>query len=180
MSDVASSSRAAGIARTILGLVQGLALYLLYLAYDAKAWPATNGLVFAPLLLVFLFVPLLISQAAGNMRGRTLVTWAVAATLIIGGLGIYDNWHAWPVDFDTGQAGAQPHLIPAVQLFFALTGGLFIAQALIAGGDAERKFIAGYSTHFDVAWKIAVQGALSVAFAACSGACCGLAPGYFP
>jgi hypothetical protein len=68
MSEANLSVRTLATTRIAIGLLQGLALYLLYLAYDAKSWPATNDLVFAPLLLAALFVPLLILQASGNMR----------------------------------------------------------------------------------------------------------------
>ena len=44
-------------ARLTIGLLQGLALYLLYRAQEAGAWPATQGLVFVPLLLVMLAGP---------------------------------------------------------------------------------------------------------------------------
>ena len=45
-----------GITRAAIGLAQGFALYFLYQAFDAKTWPATDGLVFAPLVLVGVIV----------------------------------------------------------------------------------------------------------------------------
>ena len=160
MSDI----RAIAILRAAIGLLQGLALYLIYLAYDAEAWPATNGLLFAPLLLIALFVPLLVSQALGTLRLRTLAIWASAATAIVGALGFYDIWHAWPVDWGGNPPVSRPHILPSPHLIVALIAGLFIAQSLVTGGDVDRKFIADYRTYFDVAWKIAVQGALAAAF----------------
>src|SRR5579871_22973 len=47
------------VVRTVLGLAQGAALYLLYNAADAKVWPAIDGQVFAPLALTAVFVPVL-------------------------------------------------------------------------------------------------------------------------
>ena len=165
MSGTALSLRAIGLTRVAIGAFQGLALYLIYLAYDAEVWPATDGLVFAPLLLIALFIPLLVSQALGTLRLRTLAIWAAVATVIVGGLGVYDIWHAWPVDWRGGNPPvSRPHVLPSPHLIIALVMGLFIGQSLVTGGDLDRKFVADYTTHFDVAWKIAVQGALAAAF----------------
>jgi len=45
----AVSSTAA--ARLVIGVAQGIALHLLYLAAEKGDWPATHGMVFAPLIL---------------------------------------------------------------------------------------------------------------------------------
>ena len=42
-----------------IGLVQGAALYALYRAGLDKVWPATDARVFAPALMVFVFVPVI-------------------------------------------------------------------------------------------------------------------------
>lgn len=161
MSDI----RAIVIARAVVGLFQGLALYLVYLAYDAEVWPATNGLVFAPLLLTAVYIPLLVSQGLATLRVRTLAVWAVAATVIVAALAFYDIWHAWPVDYRPGDpAVARPHILPSPQLIVALFAGLFIAHSIVTAADMDRRFVADYTTHFDVAWKLAVQGALAAAF----------------
>ena len=80
------------VSRLIAGLVQGIALYALYLSSDDKTWPATDPYWLAPLLMVFVFVPLLFMQAVGTMRPRTLLLWTVAATAILAGLAWYDIW----------------------------------------------------------------------------------------
>lgn len=154
------------VSRLIIGLVQGLSLYLLYSAYDAQSWPATDGLIFAPLLLASLFAPLLLSFALGEMRVATAIIWTLIAAAVLAGLAWYDIWSDWPQDwtFRNGTAGWQPHVIPSAGLFFFGAAWLFIAHALIAGGDIDRRFMARYTTHFDVAWKLAVQLALSAAF----------------
>lgn len=165
MGDSTLSVRSLAITRLAIGGLQGLALYLIYVAYDERTWPATNGLFFAPLLLMSLFVPLLVSQALGTMRWRTLLMWTGAAAFAIGSLAFYDIWHDWPVDWAWGEPPvSRAHVVPSPQLFCALVAGLFIAQSLISGGDADRKWIAHYTTYFDVAWKLAVQGALATAF----------------
>jgi len=147
--------------RLAVGLAQGLALYLLYRAFDAKGWPATDGEVFAPLVLTAVFVPLIVIQGAGNLRARTLIIWTIAAACIIAALAWYDAWR----DLGVGQDWrGEPRVLPSAVLCFYLSAGLFIAHALISGGDTERKFIASYPTLFDIAWKLGVQVALAFAF----------------
>ena len=77
--------------RLAIGLAQGLWLYFLYRASDGDFWPATEPAFFAPQLLVALFVPVLIGQALGSMRLRTLLLWALGATMLTYGLGTYDR-----------------------------------------------------------------------------------------
>src|SRR5258708_1410679 len=76
--------------RLVIGLVQGLALYLLYSAYDDRVWPATQGLLFAPMSLVWLFVPTLLIQALGEMPWRRALTWAAIALVVIAVLAFFD------------------------------------------------------------------------------------------
>ena len=45
-------------------------LYLLYLVADNDVWPATETLLFAPMLLVALFCPLLLVSALGHLTRR--------------------------------------------------------------------------------------------------------------
>jgi hypothetical protein len=175
-----ASNSLAGL-RLAVGVAQGFALYLLYSAYDAKTWPATDGSAFGPMLLLALFLPVIAILSVGDLRPRTAVFWAGAAACTIALLGWYDLWRAWPIDYEwssnhvlpvvtnTGHAlapelVAQPHVLPDFVFGLFLAAGLFIAHALIAGGDADRKFMATYPTHFDVAWKLAVQFGLAAAF----------------
>ncbi|MBU6299528.1 MAG: DUF4153 domain-containing protein, partial [Alphaproteobacteria bacterium] len=150
------------IARLIVGLAQGLALYLLYYAFDQKVWPATDPDFFAPLLLVFLFVPLLVLQALGNMRKRTLIVWAVLATLIAAGFAWYDVWHAWPTDPVMGATAAHVAPSPRVIIFTAVF--LFVTHALISCSEADRRIVPRYATLFDLAWKLGVQLAIAACF----------------
>ena len=142
-----------------LGLAQGLLLYLLYHAQEAKTWPATSGMLFGPLLLVFLFIPLLLNQALGEMAWRRAALWALIAAAVITVLGVYDLWSAWPVTY----SGA-PQILPSARLFIFCAAGLFIAHALVVGAQIDRRFRAAYPTHFDIAWKLAVQLALAILF----------------
>jgi hypothetical protein len=149
------------VSRLTAGLIQGAALYALYLAADNKAWPATDPYLLAPLVMVFVFVPLLFTQAVGAVRIRTLVTWIVAATVILAGLAWYNIWRQNPTNV---VALSDSGMTVALVVFTVI--GLFIAQSLITAADGERQFIASYAAYFDIAWKLEIQLLLAGVFVA--------------
>jgi len=151
-------------ARLAIGLIQGLALYTLYSAYDDKVWPATQGLLFAPLLLSWLFIPTLLISALGELPLRKALVWAAIALVVTAGLAVFDNWSAWPEEWAYMNDAMQPHIVPSIKLFFFWGAGLFIAHTLVLGGYTDRRAIASYPTHFDTAWKLALQLAMAVLF----------------
>ena len=157
-------------ARAVVGIVQGIALFFLFRATQTGGWPATDGQVFAPLLLVAVFVPLLIVTALGNLRIGALALWIIIAALLCAGLGYYDiysdptNLGNAGFSFTTGTPG--PRVMPWFSLWLALAAALFILQSLIVSAAADGKFIASYARHFDVSWKHGVQIALAVLFVA--------------
>jgi hypothetical protein len=61
------------LARTGIGLLQGLTLLALYEAFENHVWPARDGLTFAPLLTVAIFVPVILLFGLSNLRARPLV-----------------------------------------------------------------------------------------------------------
>ncbi len=138
-----------------LGLAQGLALSALYFAFENKVFPATAPQLFAPLAAVALFIPILISHALGNMRRQTLIAWTLSATVIVAGLAWYDVWRAWP-----GTHG----LVPSPRTLAVCAVFVFVAHALVACGDADRRIVARYPTLFDLAWKLGVQLAIVLCF----------------
>ena len=150
--DRASAYGVRGI-RLATGLVQGLALYLLVEASKNHSWPATNGILNGALVLLFTFAPIILMQGVSLIRLPRLIAWTGAATVIAAGLGAYGAWR---------QVGATPNFFSggAFALNFFASAGFFIAHALVTGADMDRRFIATYPTHFDVAWKLALQIAL--------------------
>ncbi len=151
-----------------IGIVQGIVLCLLYGTAERGTWPASNGLIFAPLLLVACFVPLIVIAGLGNMRPRTLAGWALVASVVLAGLAAHDIsrgadtdgslvWHLFGGEADR-------HIWPSSALVLVAAMGLFIAQSLIVAGDGDLSFIAVYPLYFDAAWRHAVQVALSAAF----------------
>ncbi len=63
------SSRILAI-RVAIGLAQGLALYLLFNAFQEKAWLATEGPLYAALCTAAFFVPLIAVSALTELRSR--------------------------------------------------------------------------------------------------------------
>jgi hypothetical protein len=149
--------------RAVLGLAQGGAIYLLYIAGEAKVWPSTDGLVFGPLMMAMVFVPLLAVAGVGNLRLRTFAIWIAAAAVIVPALGFYDLYRD-PGGGVLDSLNTVPRLLPAPALWLVTAGGLAIAHTLVVSGDADLAFIAKYTRYFDVASKHAVQAALAGAF----------------
>ncbi|HUO92040.1 MAG TPA: DUF4153 domain-containing protein [Rhizomicrobium sp.] len=156
-----AQNRAVFAGRLAIGLVQGLALYFLNLAFTDKTWPATDGFLYAPLLFVSLYVPLIVSIGIGNLRAATLVTWTLAASALVAAAAWYAIWQ-WPVEW----AGIDDHprIVPEFALFFFTLVGLYIAHVLISAADSERRWLAQYPAYFDCAWKFLLQGVLSACF----------------
>lgn len=140
-----------------VGLVQGLALYFLYQAAKNHLWPATAPLLFAPLLLMFSFIPVLLISAWGHLPRQTLWRWMLAATLVAAGLGFYDIWRSLgtPVS-DYGAARSQAPY-PSFLLWLFSAGGFYIAHALVLAAATDQKRIASYPSYFDNAWKLLIQ-----------------------
>ena len=157
----AAPERTLALTRLAAGAAQGLALYLLYRGSSDNVWPASDPHWFVPLGLVFVYVPLLLVQGAGTLRLRTIVPWLIGVTAILAGLGWYNVWREWPSAGATFGGGEMTFGLVASTFV-----GLFIAQALVLAGDAERKFIASYPAYFESATKLGVQFAATIAFVA--------------
>jgi hypothetical protein len=145
--------------RLTIGLLQGVVLLLLYQAFEQKAWPATDGLVFAPLLTIAVFIPTIVISGLGDLRLGTLVKWTAIATILCTGLAVYDIFRD-PIVL----AGPAQRLVPSWIMWWSLAAILFIVHTLTVSGEADRKLTASYPTHFDVAWKHGVQFVLAVCF----------------
>lgn len=146
---------ATGIARLAIGLVQGVALYLLHQSVEAKVWPSTEPVLFEALAYVWVMVPIVLLGGLADMRRPTLAVWALLAAALSAGLAAHDVLRE-----AAGEADRPLHF--TVGVFVAV--GLFIAHHLIQGADTARRPIAPYPVYFDAASKHAVQLGLAVAF----------------
>jgi len=160
MSDEAAAqnqSIRAGLIRAGIGVVQSVALYVLFDAAEAKTWPFTNGALFSALVPVFLFVPLIAVSGLSYLRLRRLIAWSLAVAVISAALGWYNFTRdpSWESSRD-------------ITLFFlglvAYGLGAFVAHCLVVAATVDRRFVASYPTYFDISWKYGVQLALAAAF----------------
>ncbi len=138
-----------GVARLLLGLIQGLVLYGLS---ESRGEIAPEWL--AAVYLVALFVPLIAIGGLGALRPITLAAWAAAAATLLAGLGWYDvsRW-------TDGE-----HQVFSPSVFFAAAALVFVTHHLVAGGDEARKWIAPYERYFDLGWRHGAQLALAGMF----------------
>lgn len=146
-----------GATRLVIGLLQGIVLYLLSEAASARQWPATDAPLFKALVAAAFFVPLIAVASVGNLRPRTLTAWIALAAILCLGLAFYSSYRILPPADVTDD-------FSVVGLVAILTGLLFICHALIAAGDADRRLVATFPTYFDVAWKLGTQTALACLF----------------
>lgn len=115
----------------------------------------------AALFAVAVYTPLVKIEGMARLRLWTLSVWATVAAAGIAGLAVYSLWR------DAGApAGSFLHVgaFPSLPMMAGTGAALFILNALIAGGDADRRLIARYNTLFDIAWKQGLQLALASAF----------------
>jgi hypothetical protein len=163
LADTPDLPPAPGIAATRIGigLIQGGVLYLLYRAGMDLSWPATNALLFLPLLMVAVMAPVIAISALGHMTRRQLLLWVATAAVVIAALACYDAWRmegAWrPYQSPRGPE-------PSPELCVFLAAGFFIAHALVLSGCSARRRIATYTAYFETAWKLGVQLAFSGLF----------------
>ena len=163
------TSRIAAL-RLFIGAAQGGLLYFLYHASEAHIWPATTVLVFAPIVIVALFIPICISFGLSSMRARTLWLWTAIAALAVAEAAHHGVWKAMPpyrvpnpeIFVKPGYQGYG--LLPDPDVFFFGAIWLIITFALVAAADTDRRLVARYTTYFDVSWKLAVQLALGAVF----------------
>ncbi|MFL6675447.1 MAG: DUF4153 domain-containing protein [Massilia sp.] len=157
-----------GLARLTAGLVQGLLLYLLYRADQERTWPATEPLWFAPLVMSALLVPVILAGSLGHMNRRQLLIWVCTSAAIIAALAAYDIWRVSDPDpqrLVAGNAGARPQPKPGSSpLPLFLVAGFFIAHSLVLAGIRDRRKIAFYQSHFEIAWKLLIQLLFSAGF----------------
>lgn len=157
----APDARRLGLIRLAIGVAQGLALYLLYLSHEAKAWPSTVNVLFDPLVLLALFIPVVALGGVGRFRPRTLAIWLAIAGAVIALIGW---WAARGFPEQPHQFSHGPTSWFHALSYPAAAALLFILHHLILPADITRRRIAPYPVYFDTAWKAGVQLALSAAF----------------
>jgi len=143
-------------ARLVLGLLQGLVLFALIQAYDAKAW--TDSYSYLLILFLTLFLPLVAIAGLGNVRLRALLAWIGFLAVVIAAVSLAAAYKAGPL------LTMSEDVFPKVGA--VLLVGLFVAHTLFIAAQNNGTFIAPYNTYFELAWKHAVQIAASAGFVA--------------
>ncbi len=143
--------------RLAIGLAQGIVLFLLQKADESKAWPATQPMLYAPLLICALMVPMIPLAALSAMRRTALIAWSTVAAVLAAILAVHAAWTGAEPD----RLGAGPLSPPT---FIAVAVLLFIAHHLVQPAEAVRRPVAPYADYFDLAGTNAVRLALSLAF----------------
>ncbi len=147
-----------GGVRLLIGLGQGLVLYLLALAATDETWPATERFLFAPMFLTALYAPLAALFGLNRMDARRLTGWTATVAVILVGLALHDvNRRLGAPDGGVMGWWSGKAIRPSPVLMIHAAIGLFIAHALVVAATEEGKAIARYSRYFDVAWKQGVQ-----------------------
>ncbi len=142
-----------GIARIVIGLLQGLAL--------AALWPAFNELMkhlqyvewsdqimVVPPVLMLLFTPVAFNAGLGRLRPVVLLGWTVAVAAICAGVGLNVVYAGVRTEWE----------IPRTAL--ELMALLLIAQSLLAARGAQEGGY--YQACFDAAWRHGLMLALSI------------------
>lgn len=154
-------ARRIGAIRMVVGLVQGLLVYLLTESHEQKLWPSTDPVLYAALGAAALFAPLVLIAGLASLRRPVLVGWTLASAAIAAGLAGYEAWR------NIGDPMAYAYWPWTLTQGAPLTAAvLFIGNHLLEASETDRKFIAAYPSYFSPAWKHGLQGVLSVIFTA--------------
>jgi hypothetical protein len=157
-------SRNIALLRLLIGLIQGLILYGLYLSVENKIWPATNKYVFASTFLVFLFAPTILISSLGHMLQRRVWIWGGIAAAILLSLGVYDIWRVADLPSGIDDYDRAKDIIPSFLLLFFTAAGFYIAQSLVLAAAVDQKPIAKYATYFEISWKLLIQLKFAILF----------------
>lgn len=157
-------SRATAGTRLLIGLLQGLALYLIYQAAENGVWNAANSGLFAALLLVAAISPGLAISGLGHIPARPLWRWLLPAAAALALLGAYDIWRSlgapdWRYAAEPG--GAR---YPSPELWVHVLAGFFIAHSMVTAAAMDGRRIASYRSYFEASWKLLIQVAFAAAF----------------
>src|ERR1700748_1831501 len=87
-------TRRVGALRIAIGLVQGLALYLLFESATHRLWPGRDPVASWPLASALVFAPLVLVAGLAAFRRNTLVLWWLVAEAIAGFLMGYGAWRS--------------------------------------------------------------------------------------
>ncbi len=159
-----SVSRPVAGTRLLVGLLQGLALYLIYQAAENKLWTADNSGLFAALLLALTIAPVLLVSGLGHIPPKTLWRWLMPAAAVLALLGFYDIWRSVGAPYWGYGKSADTARFPSPELWVHAVAGFFIAQSLVTAAAMDGRRIASYRSIFEAASKLLIQVAFAIVF----------------
>jgi Domain of unknown function (DUF4153) len=157
-------SRSVAGTRLLVGLLQGLALFLIYQAGENKLWTADNSGLFAALLLALTIGPVLLVSGLGHMPPKTLWRWLLPVAAVLALLGFYDIWRSAGAPYWDYQKSADLARFPSPQLWLHAVAGFFIAHSMVSAAVMDGRRIAGYRAIFESASKLLIQVAFAGVF----------------
>ncbi|WP_206956270.1 DUF4153 domain-containing protein [Trinickia acidisoli] len=151
--------------RLIIGIFQGLALYLLLNAARHHSGIATHSFLFFPVLLVTLFVAPPLIVGLPRMRAARLALWIAMLAAVVAMLGYHDAWRS-AGDAMAGMPAVSRNALPLPSFAVTFHSGaiVFIAYCLILAGEATTSWFAPYESYFEISWKLGLQVCLSFLF----------------
>jgi hypothetical protein len=151
--------------RLLVGICQGLALYLLANAAHDRSGIAAVPALFFPLVLVALFIPPTLIAGLPQMRGARLAMWATVLAVIVAIVGYHDAWRSAGTEI-AGMPSFDGAEVPLPSMAATFYSGVivFIAYCLVLTGEATRSWFAPYESYFEASWKLGLQVCLSGLF----------------
>jgi hypothetical protein len=148
----ANSDRAPNwlVLRLATGLLQGVALYLLFSARDHAAWPGSDPMLFSALLLAATIAPLALLEGLGEVEPKLLLLWSGTLGFVAAPLGL---WQAW-------RGGPSFMAIATISLL------ALIAHVAVRAALRDRQPLPHYRSWFEITWTL---GARLLVWAAITG-----------
>jgi len=141
--------------RLAVGALQGTALYGLESAAKARLAPLGDPFLVSALTSVAYLIPALLIIGAGTIRPRILCVWAMAATLIAGGLAYYANWRV---------AGEETFLFDHWSTLVPAGAVVLLIHALIAGAAGLGRRFPRYADFFAALAKLLIVVMIALLF----------------
>lgn len=142
--------------RLSIGLAQGGVVWLLEWSLRWALWTKTYEELFTSLLATAFFVPIIAVAGIGNLRPRILALWLACVSILCAGLGWHSIFRQPPLDHRAD--------FTWIDFYVPMIGLFFVAHALVAAADSDRRMIASARTYFDITWKQAAQLTLACIF----------------
>lgn len=141
------------VLRLAIGIVQGLAFYLLARITATGPSDTMSVWLYTTLVITSVAVPPVLLAGLTTMRLITLIAWATTVAAAAYAISVHASWQQPEAD-----------RFAFTWLVFPLSAAVFIGHNLLAAADADERPIARYYAYFDISWRNGIQFALSLAF----------------